>query len=94
MSVQVRPEWSRVVAHERAAREALLVARMERRMTKELRANRHKTPWTELPAEYLLSELRGHVDKLAADGSWEHAADVANLAAMVADRWEPQEGKR
>lgn len=52
----------------------------------ELRANHYKTPWYELSLGFLMTELYAHVAKLNEDGTWEHAADVANLAAMFADR--------
>lgn len=62
-------------------------------MRRELDANRHKGDWRYLTTGYLLSEVIGHVAKLShaieagdRDATLEHAADVANLSMMVADR--------
>jgi malate synthase len=79
-------------AHDEFAENALVV-RMAARMRTKLAANRHKRHWRdpEVTDAYLLERLREEVTELeyaimAGEARWPEAADVANIAAMLADR--------
>ena len=70
-----------------------LVEDMATNMRRKLAANRHKRHWLneEVTDAYLIGRLREEVDELeaavaAGEETWPEAADVANLAAMIADR--------
>ena len=76
------------------ADEARLVTRMGTEMHAKLWSNRHKLHWRHesVTDSYLLNRLVEEVQELAlarpAD-RWAEAADVANIAAMLADRGQP-----
>jgi hypothetical protein len=60
------------------------VAEFAAAMEHELVANAHKDAHPlSGDFDHLVSELRGHVEKLAAEPTVEHAADVGNLAMLA-----------
>ena len=70
-----------------------LISDMAANMRSKLIANRHKRHWLdpEVTDAYLLGRLKEEVAELeyaimAGESRWPEAADVANLAAMIADR--------
>ncbi len=79
-----------------AATEAALAVRMERAMREKLAIHTHKAHWSRATEMYLAGRLADEVGELlraiAEGGSpsevWAEAADVANLAAMLADNHE------
>lgn len=82
--------------------ERLLADKMARMMRRKLRRNRGKLHWREpgVSDAYLMQRLADEVMELAelidpgvtatSDEVWEEAADVANFAAMIADRHTPE----
>jgi hypothetical protein len=70
-----------------------LISDMSGAMRRKLAANRHKRHWLdpEVTDSYLLGRLKEEIIELeyailAGEARWPEAADVANLAAMLADR--------
>ena len=70
-----------------------LIAQLGQAQYQKLAANRHKRHWLdpEVTDAYLLGRLKEEVAELeyaimAGESRWPEAADVANLAAMIADR--------
>ena len=68
-----------------------LVDRLSAAQLSKLALNRHKLHWRDasVPEAYLAERLMEEVlELLSADGpeAWAEAADVANLAAMIAER--------
>lgn len=68
--------------------EAELVGKLASTMIGKLEANRWRQHWRSEDTDfgYLLKRLYDEVAELEAHPSWEEAADVANFAAMIADR--------
>ena len=69
--------------------------KMRAAMLQKLEENRGKAHWREAHLYFLLEELRSEVDELErltiepllpGEDPWKEAADIANFAAMVADR--------
>lgn len=78
----------------REPEEQRLVSEIAARMLRKLRLNGHKAHWSEASLDYLLHRLKEEYEELLAacyDNSStgeeiaNEAADVANMAAMVAD---------
>jgi NTP pyrophosphatase (non-canonical NTP hydrolase) len=76
----------------REPEERTLVHKLEKRMLHKLRKNQHKSHWREEPVDWLLMRLKEEVAELEqavmcepGESIWNEAADVANIAAMVAD---------
>jgi NTP pyrophosphatase (non-canonical NTP hydrolase) len=70
-----------------------LTARMMREMDAKLAANRHKRHWrdADVTDDYLMQRLVDECGELFVaikngEPRWAEAADVANIAAMLADR--------
>lgn len=77
----------------REPEEKRIVHALEKRMLHKLRVNAHKPHWHGESIEYLLERLREEVrevedaieDELSSDAVYDECADVANIAAMIAD---------
>ena len=66
-----------------------IVEQMQEAMVQQLEKHRHTRGldgWMNEETHWLVERLRQEVDELADNPSWEEAADVANFAAMIADR--------
>ncbi len=73
--------------------ESSLVSRLADVQLNKLLANSHKLHWLDstVTDEYLVQRLLEEIDELVASSgrdAWGEAADVASLAAMIADRRE------
>jgi hypothetical protein len=69
--------------------EAELVGKLSATQLGQLERNRHKVHWRaeDVTLDYLIRRLHEEVGELVENPtSWEEAADVANFAAMIADR--------
>jgi predicted house-cleaning noncanonical NTP pyrophosphatase (MazG superfamily) len=66
--------------------EAVLAGRMASEMMSKLAQHSDRRHWRQSKVRYLLARLREEVDELAENQTWEEAADVANFAAMIADK--------
>ena len=71
--------------------EAALAGRMAHEMIVAMEPHHDRRHWQRSSSEYLLGRLEDELDELrkaVEDGGnvWKEAADVANFAAMIADR--------
>jgi hypothetical protein len=83
------------MGHSTWRHEAELVGKLSATQIGQLERNRHKNHWRseDLSLDFLIGRLREEVEELIANpSSWEEAADVANFAAMIADRSEVDTG--
>jgi len=77
----------------REPEEKRIVQALEKRMLHKLRVNAHKPHWHGESIEYLLGRLREEVrevedaieEEQSSDAIYNECADVANIAAMIAD---------
>ncbi len=66
--------------------EAALAGRMDFEMVNKLAQHSDRGHWRQAEMSYLFQRLREEVDELAENHTWDEAADVANFAAMIADK--------